>query len=391
MSHKLAERLEEERRECAGALLNRPWIAKDDDPELFQRIKAHYDWLRDWFRETCGFPLLLTRTFVKLEKVPEKAYSWMGIESFSHPRDYGLLMYALWFLEGKGEHEQFLLSDLAEEVRDHLLTEQIDCDWRNYYHRLAMARALRQLRDWSVLIALDGEENEWAQNSEQNVLYECSTLVRYVVRRFTHDVTSCDKPEQLAVSQYPETEAGRRERLRHRVYRRLLQEPVVLDAEWSDEERQYVLTQRRSIIERLRQIGFEAVRYREGLLVTYPEASGDLALFPSPQGISDICLRLACTVRQRLLDPAYMFTVEEDGRVSLSWSELEQLLYELKEQDGAYWGKKHREASSTQLARETANHLFLWKLAVPREGGVFLEPTFGRWEAMYPERDVEGR
>src|SRR5690606_14670000 len=100
---------------------------------------------------------------------------------------------------------------------------------------------------------------------------------------------------------------------------------------------------------------FEAVRYREGLLVTYPEASGDLALFPSPQGVSDICLLLASDIRQRLMHPEDPLTVGEGGRVSLSWAELEQLLYELKERFAHYWSKKHREQTSAQLAREVVN------------------------------------
>lgn len=386
MSHsKHEERVREERRACAQALLNRPWISKQHDPDWFQLVKAHYDWLRDWFQEYAGFPLLLTRTFVKLEKVPGKAYHWMGIDGFSHPRDYGLFVYTLWYLEGKGEHEQFLLSELAETLREYLLTQQVELDWRNYYHRLSMARALRKLRDWQVLNALEGEENAWAQNHEQNVLYECSPLARYVVRRFTSDVTAIDRPEALGEFHYPETEAGRRERLRHRVYRRLLQEPVVLDQEWTDDERSYVLTQRRSIIDNLKHVGLEAVRYREGLFVTYPEGSGDLTLFPTPQGVSDVCLLLAREVRRRLLHPEDPLTVQEGGRVSLSWAALEQLLYEIKERFSRYWSKKLREQTSAQLAREVADHLMEWKLAVPQDGGLWLQPVFGRWSGDYPD------
>lgn len=380
------ERIREERRTCAQALLNRPWISKQQDPELFQLVKAHYDWLRDWFQEYAGFPLLLTRTFVKLEKVPGKAYNWMGFDTFSHPRDYGLFVYTLWYLEGKGEHEQFLLSELAETLRETLLTQQVELDWRIYHHRLSMARALKKLRDLQVLIVLEGEENAWAQSSEQNVLYECSPLARYVVRRFTNDITALERrPEALGQAQYPETEAGRREQLRHRVYRRLLQEPVVLDREWTEEERGYVLTQRRSIMDHLRQIGLEAVRYREGLYVTYPEASGDLTLFPTPQGISDVCLLLAREVQRRLVEPGDPLTVREGGRVPLSWAALEQLLYDLKERFAPFWSKQLREQTSSQLARQVAEHLIEWKLAAPQEGGLWLEPVFGRLCGEYPD------
>lgn len=371
---------------CAQALLNRPWIAKQDDPELFHLVKVHYDWLRNWFQDFAGFPLLLTRTFVKLEKVPGKAYPWMGFDTFSHPRDYGLFVYTLWYLEGKGEHEQFLLSELAETLREYLLTQHVELDWRNYYHRLSMARALKKLRDLQVLIVLEGEENAWAQNHEHNVLYECSPLVRYVVRRFATDITALERsPQALGQSRYPETEAGRREQLRHRVYRRLLQEPVVLDEEWTEDERAYVLTQRRSIIDNLRQIGLDAVRYREGLYVTYPEATGDLNLFPTAQGISDVCLLLASDVQQRLVQPGDPLMVQEGGRVFLSWAELEQMLFRMKERFSRYWSKQLREQTSAQLARLVAEHLTEWKLAAPQEGGLWLEPVLGRFCGGYPD------
>lgn len=388
MNRKHEERLLEERRECAQALLNRPWIFKGEDPAMFQQIKKHYDWLRDWFQEHCGFPLLLTRSFVKLEKVPAVAHRWMGFVDFSHPRDYGLFIYILWFLEEKGEHEQFLLSELAEELREYLLTQRIELDWRNYYHRLSMARALRKLRDLSVLIALDGEENKWAQNSEQNVLYECSPLIRYVVRRFTKDVTACQEPEQLVDDRYPETEEGRRDQLRHRVYRRLVQEAVVLDREWNEAERHYVLTQRRSIMANLNLIGFEAVRFREGLLVTYPEASGDLVLFPTPKGVTDLVLLFAADIRQRLLHPESPLSVQTHGQVPLSWAELEQILFELKEQHGVFWSKKHREMTSAQLAQLISEHLLEWKLAVQDESGLLIEPVLGRWSGHYPKSET---
>ncbi|MCL4439794.1 MAG: TIGR02678 family protein, partial [Firmicutes bacterium] len=141
------ERLRDEKQRCARALLNRNWITKEEDPELFQNVKNHYESLRDWFQEHCGFPLLVTRQFAKLEKIPGAARCWMGFETFQQPRDYALFTFCLWFLEGKGESDQFLLTEMVEEIREHLVTQDIFVDWTLYDHRLSMARALKLLKE----------------------------------------------------------------------------------------------------------------------------------------------------------------------------------------------------------------------------------------------------
>ena len=37
-----AEQLAERKRACLHALLNRPWVAKEDDPDLYFTVKDHY-------------------------------------------------------------------------------------------------------------------------------------------------------------------------------------------------------------------------------------------------------------------------------------------------------------------------------------------------------------
>ncbi len=225
-----AEQLAERKRACMHALLNRPWVAKEDDPDLYFTVKDHYEELRDWLMDKAGFPLIVTRTIAKLDKTPVKAYPWMGFTEFREKRDYIFFTYGLWYLEGKTELDQFLLSDIVEEIREQMVSEGIDADWRNYYDRLAMARALKKLRSLGVLYSVDGDESHWAQDAGRNALYECSPNARYVLRRFPRDLTGCSQLEDLEDPiPYANTQDGQSMRRRHRVYRRLLLEPVVAD------------------------------------------------------------------------------------------------------------------------------------------------------------------
>lgn len=387
------ERTKAELQEAAQALLNRPWITKRKDPETFLLVKSHYETLRDWFHDHAGFSLIVTRSFAKLEKIPGSYQPWMRIETFHGPRDYALFAYGLWYLEGRGEAEQFLLSEMVDTIREHLLSLDVNLDWTLYEHRLSMARALKKLRELEVLVAVEGEESDWArEGGSQNVLYEASSMARYVLRRFPKDLTEYQSMEELIAPTGsllpPEREpmAGSDvQARRHAVFRRLMQEPVVYDWQWSDEERRYVQTQRSWLIEQMRNmLNLEGRRFREGLLFTWTDLTGEMELFPTLAGDSDLLLLLAGEIRRVLHRTPGVFEKDEQGNLVLTRAEFEGILSRLKEYHGSYWSKGHREKTSSSLADELIALLREWNLGL-QEGShtVKLYPAFMRWNGTY--------
>ncbi|MBD2862508.1 TIGR02678 family protein [Paenibacillus oceani] len=390
-SEATSAQIAERKQACVHALLNRPWILKEDDQELYFSIKDHYEELRDWFMDQAGFPLLMTRSLAKLERTPVVAHPWMGFEEFREIRDYVFFTYALWFLEGKTEMDQFLLSDVVEEVREQLAAVGLEADWRHYHHRLSMARALKKLSSLGVLIAVDGDEGDWAQSESRNVLYECSPHSRYVLRRFPQDLTTYSRMEELSEPiLYANTPDGDNIRRRHRVYRRFLLEPVVLDRHWDAESLPYVLTQRRSIMDHLqRMLGLEGRRYREGLLFFYPEPTSEAVLFPTLSGVSDLVLLIAGELRRQLGLEGSGRYAEADGSIRLERSELEGILLRLQERHQDYWSKEFRTSSSAQLAELVFAHMEQWRLGEWEDAGHFLiSPVVSRWNGMYDMADV---
>lgn len=380
----------ERKQACVHALLNRPWILKEEDKEMYFSIKDHYEELRDWFMEQAGFALIVTRSLAKLERTPAVPQAWMGFPEFREVRDYVFFTYALWFLEGKTEMDQFLLSDLVEEVREQMAAGGLEADWRHYHHRLSMARALKKLAALGVLILIDGDESDWAQSEDKNALYECSPHSRYVLRRFPQDLTTYGTMEELTDPLlYPDTPEGQNMRRRHRVYRRLLLEPAVLDRHWDPELLPYVLTQRRSIMDHLgRMLGLEGRRYREGLLFFHPELTGEGELFPTLSGASDLVLLLAGELRRELHLEGTGRYVEDDGSIRLERSELEGLLLRLQERHKEYWSKELRTSSSAQLAELVTTHLEEWQLGEWEDTNHFLiSPVVARWNAEYASAD----
>src|SRR5690606_18475173 len=101
---------------------------------------------------------------------------------------------------------------------------------------------------------------------------------------------------------------------RHRVYRRFLLEPVVLDRSWNEEDLYYVITQRRSLIEQLgKMLGWEGRRYREGLLFFHPELTSEAELFPTLSAVSDLVLLVAGELRRLMQEESSGIRPESDG------------------------------------------------------------------------------
>jgi uncharacterized protein (TIGR02678 family) len=391
-----AEQWNERRKACAHALLNRSWITKDGDAEIFYWIKDQYTELRDWFAEHAGFLLILTRTMAKLDKAPLLAQPWMGFSEFRDNRDYVLFTYALWFLESKTELDQFVLTDIVEQTSEQLVTAGRAMDWENYQHRLSMVRALKKLRQLGVLLHIDGDETDWAHNGQKNVLYECSPTARVVLRHFPRDMKqlqTVDDHQELLV--YPETVEGELRKRRHRVYRRLLLEPAVADRDWHKDDLYYVVTQRRSIMENMQfMFGLEGSRYREGLYLFYPELSGECELFPTAAAVSDLVLLFAGELRRRLGSREWF--VSEQGTVELTRTDLEGLLYGLQQKHGEYWSKEHRSMNLGELATALTRHMSEWGLGswIGNAAGserFVVSAVVSRWNADYAlDEEEEG-
>lgn len=415
----------EDRQMAVQALLNRPFVSRQGDHETYQLVREHFRTLRDWFHEQTGWALIVTRQFAKLEKTPGRYRPWMAIEGFRDGRDYGYFTYGLWFLEGLNEGQQFLLSEMVETIREYLVAAGLFVEWTVYDHRMSMARALKKLRELDVLVAVEGDETDWARVGDADVLYQASSLSRYVLQRLPDDIgdytsilveevddvsegasdnaiEALDTPvhgversdlghqEEQDHSQRPEaSDAFVPVRRRHRVMRRLLQEPVIYDWQWTEDERRYVQTQRASIIDRMESFtGLQGRRFREGLLFVWPDLTSESSLFPTLGVLSDIVLLISAALAKRLQGPTVQYYSDENGCYHLTRSDMESLVLEVREASGDYWSKEYRDLSTSRVAEEAIAHICEWNLGAHSDGGGLVAyPALLRWAGEY---EVEG-
>ncbi|SIT03325.1 MULTISPECIES: TIGR02678 family protein [Alicyclobacillus] len=391
MRHGRSRGEREELQQAARLLLSRPWVTKEQQPEEYRLVHRHQHALRDWFQKMAGWALVVTSEIAKLEKQPAVHRPWMRIDEFLHPRDYALFAYALWFLEGRQREEQFLLSELIDAIGEESRRNGDELDWTNYDHRLSMVRALKKLRDLGVLQAVDGEENAWARDDTQNVLYEATRLARYVMNRFPRDFASYQTIDELYEADIfmgsdgsSEWESWATAHRRHRVIRRFLVEPVVYDADFSEEERRYVQTQRSFLVDRIEQLtGLMGRRFREGLLFTWPDLRGEFEWFPGESTLSDVCLLVANVLVERIREKHASLAPAEHGRYHVPLGELEALILELRNIHGPRWSKELREKAVAALTRDVLAMMSEWHLVAWDGADVWLLPALSRYVGAY--------
>lgn len=117
------KQIKEEVRRCIRLLIERFWITREDDEELYYLIKDNEAEIKPFFRDTFRYRLIITHELVKLEKVPIKTYNWMGNKDiknqtiFRRQRDFVFLFCLLAFLEGEGKDDQFSLQNICEAIQ----------------------------------------------------------------------------------------------------------------------------------------------------------------------------------------------------------------------------------------------------------------------------------
>ena len=204
-------------------LLNKRWILKAEDKELYYQVRDSIGEIRKFASEKLGCQIIENALLVKMEKIPVVAESFMGIQEFSSKEEYAFLCILLMFLEDKDAQEQFILSQLTEYIAANMPGEPVD--WTLFTNRRRLIKVLRFAVAQGLLDVTDGSDNAFMDNESGEVLYENTGASGYFMRSFTHDIMEYTSPEDFGESDWFEVNEDRGMARRHRVYKRLLFSP----------------------------------------------------------------------------------------------------------------------------------------------------------------------
>lgn len=190
--------MQEELAEAIALLLESRWIARAADPEGYALIRRCETKLKAYFREKCGWLFVRNPRFYKLEKIPAVPEAWMGVQSFVETDDYVLLCCTMAYLEEREIEEQFLLSELCEDLLA-LYPESAlhPLRWEVYTWRRSLVRTLGFLLEADVLRVVEDDSEGFLQDRGGEALYEVTVLARYFLRTYPKDLQEYRSLEEL--------------------------------------------------------------------------------------------------------------------------------------------------------------------------------------------------
>lgn len=364
-------------------LLNRFWITRNADKELYFILKRAESEYRKFVTEQLGWNLIVNEQIVKLEKTPPKAMPWMGIQSFQNELDYCLLCALLLFLADRDDGEQFLLTSLTESLEIFLRGVK-PVDWTRFPHRKSLVRVLQYAQETGLLLVFDGDSGGFCSNRNQEVLYENAGLSRYFPVHFGREILSCQTVSDFEAFSREGTDAERGRQRGHRVYQQLALSPALYLSEQNGGDYEYLKNQRRRIGRALEEIlGGELHVYKNGAYFVFEQNERGILTYPEGKAVTDAALLLCARLREQAA--AGVYARESDDAIRISRREFWHEAERCRSRYGEGWGKALRERGLDQLCQELLAYMAGWMLLEEREDDLLLYPAAGRWVGAYPK------
>jgi uncharacterized protein (TIGR02678 family) len=372
-------------------LLENYWIIKDDDKELYYRIKDAIPQFKSFLNDKLGYHVIVNPNVIKLEKLPGKAESWMGIEEFDSVMEYAFLCLLLMFLEDRGREEQFVLSQVTEYIQAGYPGDE-KVDWTLYRHRRCLIKVMRFAADTGMVRVNDGDEQVFAADAATEVLYESSGLSRYFVRNFPVNILGFTSYKDIENEDLIELDRDRGTVRRHRVYRRVLMSPAVYNGGAEDQDYLYVKNFK-SLIEKDMEtwLGISFHVHRNGAMLVLEPTKSMGRCFPDNRAISDIVLQMNSLLLSDIREGR--ITSGTDDRFVLSWAAFASAAARLKEKCMGGWSKEFREMDVDLLTEQIFECMKAFSMAEKGNDGreIWILPLVGKITGSYPDDFAKGK
>ncbi|MCG1029621.1 TIGR02678 family protein [Virgibacillus halodenitrificans] len=372
---------DEKTQEALGILFEQFWILRAEEPETYQLLREREKGLKRYVSEKFGFDLIVHQHFIKLEKIPVDPKSWMGIQDFITPQDYAILCCGLAFTERRSVDEQFLLSDITEDIKD-MYPDEFPLDWTNYQHRKALVRALKKMVDLHIIKSVDGDINMFASNEEQEVLYEVTVYARYFMRSYPDDLFQYQTTQEILDSEWQRHQADTR---RKRVYRKLMFSPVVYRESEDDPDFGYIRNYRNRLRDDLEEhTPFRLEVFKNAAFMVLPDRKQRYTLFPDQKAIMNVALHVQAYMREHMDS----YELNSMGEIKITSAEFTQLIEAVKNLYGHGWSKKYRDMTYAATAGELLQLYKEWEMASMEEenGMIILKSAIARMVGHYPNQ-----
>ena len=358
----------EEFRSAVRALLMTPLMSPEHGD--FPAIRRQAEALRDWFARETGWPLQIEHEGARLFKRPADLVSAMrGLPGYDRRR-YVLLCLACAVLERADP--QITLRLLGERLLQFaadpaLASFDFTFTLGAPHERRELVAVCRTLLEFGVLARVAGDEDAFvhAGGDQADALYDVQRRALAGVlaavrgpstfRPEDAPVTLEDRLHALVDEHVADSDEGRRTALRHRLARRLLDDPVVYIDMLDPEARGYFVNQRGAMAARLCDAtGLVAEQRAEGLALV--DEAGVLTDVTMPAEGTDAHVTLL--VAEHLASGYSRRPTDASGATQpygvTRGHEIVSFLRDAKSRYGRYWRKSAREPGAERELAEIA-------------------------------------
>jgi len=366
-------------------LLENCWILKDEDKELYYRIRDSIGKIRPFLMEKLGYQIVITPRLIKLEKLPGKPESWMGIEVFEDKMEYSFLCLLLMFLEDRGKEEQFLLSEVTEFIEGTFPGNE-KVDWTLYRHRRYLIKVLRFALDMGMIRVNDGDEQSFANTQDTEVLYENTGVSKYFVRNFTGNILGYDCIEDIETDEWIDMDKDKGRIRRNRVYRRIIMSPAVYNEGVEDADYSYIKNYRNMIQSDVEKyLESEIHVHKNGAFLVLNTDRHYKRAFPENRAISDVVLQMNKLIVEKIKEGT--LNKGEDDIIIISMQSFENLVKELRVKNAVGWSKEYREMKFNKLCHEILKYMKYYSMVEisDNDNEIKIMPLVGKIAGKYPE------
>ncbi|MDD2972872.1 MAG: TIGR02678 family protein [Lachnospiraceae bacterium] len=370
-------------------LLEKYWICKDSEKEIYYKVKRDIPKFQRFMREQLGWKLIHTEHLLKLEKIPAHAEGFMGIQEFSDMRDYCILCVVLMYLEDKEEQEQFLLSELIDFVETRLKT-YMEIDWTSFSQRKSLVRVLQYMENLQMLRVYEGSSEAFGQEAGQEVLYENTGYSKYFATSFSVDISSYTSWRDFEKVQLEEL-AGDRGHIRiNRVYRQLAVAPAMYWENNEDADSLYLKNQRQWVEKYMEEnLGgrLDVHKNMAGWMLEEDDIYGKV--HPRDAMLPEIVLLICTEIRDRMQKQE--LSVEDNECIYMEENQFEHLIWDCHERWMVAWSKEYREMNRDRLVSIVKAYMQSWMMIREEANRVCILPAAGKMTGFYPADFTGGR
>ncbi len=374
--------------------------------DLFRLIQHHYYKLQSWHDQNTGWHIQRTSTVIRLMRHLSASTPGYLYERLREPRDFACLTWTLWYAEhrqlsGRGNAQQFLLSQLAEQIQEQSATgsngEQAKFDFRRQSDRYSIQRALQYLEDLGGIHLVDGQTREWVeQTPDADVLYEFTDVVHSLVAALNPQKVKAsaerlnDSATLLQPTRLPTTTENASDLMR--AWRVLLLGPALFRFDDPAAFAALMAHSEEIANELLNTFGWLLdIRRDYACIVRASGTSNGPVTAMTLYGASDHIAMLLCSAMRKQLETGAWSPPDAYGCLHVTTEDIAELLYALRERYGENWGNDARSKSSRALLQEVYRKMrLLGLIRGPDEAGnMLVMPTAARYAATYDKGEPE--